>query len=187
MRADLRSEPPLVSGRALRREYGVIRRPVLLVQPPLSLSRDFIDYPYHCDLGVVQAGSSPPSRGRSRSRGRRIRDGQRGSASAGERSCSAGRIGGAGGSRLSRTRQGEAGPHAIVVSYTPFHRPPARDGVLGELLATLRSRYPSVPIVLAELYQSGQHYVEAARWTSLPAYPEIDVLLKYEAEAVIAR
>jgi len=185
MRADLRSEPPLVSGRALRREYGVIRRPVLLVQPPLSLSRDFIDYPYHCDLGVVQAAAVLRREGVPV----HVVDAFA-MANAGLLPLASGRVllGASAGGVVAAVADaaGEAGPHAIVVSYTPFHRPPARDGVLGELLATLRSRYPSVPIVLAELYQSGQHYVEAAAADIVAAYPEIDVLLKYEAEAVIA-
>ena len=29
----------------------------ILVQPPLTISRDVVDYPYHADLAVVQAAS----------------------------------------------------------------------------------------------------------------------------------
>jgi hypothetical protein len=72
---------------------------------------------------------------------------------------------------------------SIVVGFTPFHRPPTRDAVLGELLASLRAGHPDTPIILADLYQSGQHYVEAAGDAVLASYPEADAFLKYEAEA----
>ena len=30
---------------------------ITLIQPPLRVSRDFIDYPYHSDLAVIQAAT----------------------------------------------------------------------------------------------------------------------------------
>src|SRR5262249_58365417 len=65
-----------------------------------------------------------------------------------------------------------------VFEYTPFHRPPARDDVLGALLAGLRG-----PILLADCYQSGQHYVEAEG--VLASYPEARGWVKYEAEITV--
>jgi MoaA/NifB/PqqE/SkfB family radical SAM enzyme len=163
----------------------VIRGPILLVQPPLSLSRDFIDYPYHCDLGVVQAAAVLR------------RDGFE------TRVIDAFAMPNAGLFPLGRARvllgaaspavvaacdqaSGSGGPDAFIVSYTPFHRPPQRDALLGELLTQLRAHFPSTPVVLADLYQSGQHYVEAAGADILSAYPVADVLVKYEAEAVLS-
>ena len=55
----------------------------------------------------------------------------------------------------------------VVVAYTPFHRPPARDPALAELLVALRERHAG-PVLLADLYQSGQHYVDAAVTEVLP-------------------
>ncbi|HXU04380.1 MAG TPA: hypothetical protein VN903_25640, partial [Polyangia bacterium] len=36
---------------------------VLVVHPPLSVARDFIDYPYHADLGAVQLAAVLAERG----------------------------------------------------------------------------------------------------------------------------
>ena len=161
----------------------VARPPIVLVQPPLSLSRDFIDYPYHCDLGVVQVAAVLRQTGLA------------------VRVVDAFALAGAGLSPFGSERvlmgasiadvvaavhgDGDENPGAMVVSYTPFNRPPSRDTVLGDTLTALRARYPSTPIVLADLYQSGQHYVEAASALILQSYPEVDALLKYEAEAVL--
>jgi MoaA/NifB/PqqE/SkfB family radical SAM enzyme len=81
---------------------------------------------------------------------------------------------------------------AIVVAYTPFHRPPERDGPLGDLLAGLRRdanarKGARTPIWLADLYQSGQHYVEADGERVLASYPEADAWVKYEGEETVAR
>ena len=73
---------------------------------------------------------------------------------------------------------------AIVVTVSPFHRPPHRDDVLAAALRGLRSIHPRAPIVLADAYQSGQHYVEVGD-ALLASYPEAEAWLKYEAEASI--
>jgi hypothetical protein len=41
------------------------------------------------------------------------------------------------------------------------------------------------PIVLADCYQSGQHYVETADGAVLAAYPEVAAYVKYEAEVTV--
>lgn len=69
---------------------------------------------------------------------------------------------------------------AIVVHHTPFHRPGFRDPLFANLLTRLRQFAPY--LLLADCYQSGQHYVEAQ---VLRNYPEADAHLKYEAEASI--
>ena len=157
-------------------QNGSVTRSVALIQPPLSLSRDFIDYPYHSDLGVVQAAAV-------------LRNADTpvcvvdafALADASLSDLEDGRVlMGAPSSSLMASIPDEVG--ALVVSYTPFHRPPRRDEVLGPLLVDLRAAYPDTPIVLADLYQSGQHYVEASGDAVLASYPEVDVFLKYEAE-----
>jgi MoaA/NifB/PqqE/SkfB family radical SAM enzyme len=153
---------------------------VAIVFPPLRVSRDFIDYPYFADLGAVQAAAVLRAAGREVAL------------------VDAFAIEGAtcapldeGYVRLGADVAGvcarvppEAG--AIVVAFTPFHRPPARDALLGELLGALRRERPGTPIVLADLYQSGQHVVDAPPAETLAAYPEVDVLLRHEAEEVLS-
>ena len=73
----------------------------------------------------------------------------------------------------------------MVVAYTPFHRPPRRDELLAELLTGLRARFADATILLADCYQSGQHYVEADGDEVLRAYPEADAWVKYEAEVTV--
>jgi MoaA/NifB/PqqE/SkfB family radical SAM enzyme len=140
--------------------------------PPLRVSRDFIDYPYFADLGAVQAAAvlreaghevalldalALPGSTLAPLEGREVRLG----ASVGE--------------VLERLPEADV----YVAAYTPFHRPPSRESMLGELLAAAAARGP---VVLADLYQSGQHYVEAAPEAILGAYPEASALLRYEAE-----
>jgi MoaA/NifB/PqqE/SkfB family radical SAM enzyme len=157
---------------------------VLVVHPPTTIARDFIDYPYFSDLGAVQlaavlreAGYSaalvdafalPASTLAPRDDGRLhlgapVDDVLAACASA----C------------------GSEDPALVVVALTPFHRPPARDDVLGAVLAGLAARFPDVPRVLADCYQSGQHYVECAGDAVLGAYPEVDAWVKYEAEVTL--
>jgi radical SAM superfamily enzyme YgiQ (UPF0313 family) len=54
------------------------------------------------------------------------------------------------------------------------------------VLVGLRARHPRTPILLADLYQSGQHVVDAQPSATLAAYPEVDVFVRYEAEALLA-
>ena len=162
----------------------------LIVHPPVSIARDFIDYPYFSDLGAVQVAAVLRAQGTAvhlvdayalPEAGLRARDDGRlllgatveATLAAVDGACSV------------------AEPSVAVVAYTPFHRPPMRDDVLGELLAGLRARLPDRSIVLADCYQSGQHYVEARGEAVLAAYPEVDAWVKYEAEetlpALVAR
>lgn len=142
---------------------------------PLEISRDFIDYPYFADLGAVQAAAVLRAAGHQVS----LRDALARP-----------------GARLEPLRDGlvrlGVGVEALtagappwdvsLVAYTPFQRPPTRDRALGELLERLRAEAPQRPILLADLYQSGQHVVDAPSESILEAYPEVDGLLRYEAE-----
>ncbi len=152
---------------------------ILVVHPPTSVARDFIDYPWFSDLGAVQAAAVLRDRGHAVTlvdahalQGSTLRWRDDGRAHLGAPvdevvlACSA----------------ALAEADAVVVAYTPFHRPPARCDVLGATLVALRARKPGAHIVLADLYQSGQHYVEADGAAVLASYPEVDAWLKYEAE-----
>jgi MoaA/NifB/PqqE/SkfB family radical SAM enzyme len=163
---------------------------VLLVHPPVSIARDFIDYPYFTDLGAVQlAGVLRAPRGDATAWRVRLVDAYALPGS-GLHPRDDGRLllGAPVDEVLARCAPSPAGPwpRAVVVAYTPFHRPPARDDVLGALLAGLRTALgDGTPIVLADAYQSGQHYVEAPAEAVLAAYPEVDAWVKYEAEETV--
>ncbi len=152
---------------------------VAILFPPLRVSRDFIDYPYFADLGAVQAAAVVRAAGRSVAlvdafavEGATLAPLDEGYV----------RLGAPVQEVLARVPRDA---RALVVAFTPFHRPPARDPLLAELLEGLRAQRPSVPIVLADLYQSGQHVVDARPEGTLAAYPEVDVFLRYEAEDLL--
>jgi MoaA/NifB/PqqE/SkfB family radical SAM enzyme len=151
---------------------------VAVVFPPLRVSRDFIDYPYFADLGAVQAAAVLRAAGHEVTLldalalpgaelapldGDQVRLG-----------CAVNELS----ARLPDC-------DALLVAFTPFHRPPARDPLLGELLEAVRAAGPELPIVLADLYQSGQHVVDLPSAEVCAAYPEVDVLIRYEAEELL--
>jgi MoaA/NifB/PqqE/SkfB family radical SAM enzyme len=154
---------------------------VLMVHPPLTVARDFIDYPYVADLGAVQvaavldaywpcalvdafalAGSGLSWRADGRAH-----------------------LGASVAATLAAIEGVIDGVAAVVVALTPFHRPPHRDDVLGALLAGIKAMAPAAALIVADCYQSGQHYVEAPGEAILGAYPEAQVYVKYEAEVTL--
>lgn len=147
---------------------------VAVVFPPLRVSRDFIDYPYFADLGAVQAAAVLRADGHDV----RLIDAL---ATPGAALAHLGD----GQVRLGADIQELPDADVAVVAYTPFHRPPARDPLLGPLLERWRAAAPTLPIVLADLYQSGQHVVDVPSSQIARAYPDADVVLRYEAESVL--
>jgi MoaA/NifB/PqqE/SkfB family radical SAM enzyme len=150
-----------------------------IVFPPLRVSRDFIDYPYFADLGAVQAaavarraGFEPLLIDALAMEGAALTPLDEGYVQLGASAAAV----------LARVPADAA---AILVAFTPFHRPPARDPLLAEVLVGLRAAHPRTPILLADLYQSGQHVVDAGPSATLAAYPEVDVFVRYEAEALL--
>jgi MoaA/NifB/PqqE/SkfB family radical SAM enzyme len=156
---------------------------VLVLHPPTSVARDFIDYPWFADLGAVQVA------GALREQGHEVTlvdaHALRGSTFT-WRSDGRAHLGATVEEVVEACRESLARAEAVVVAYTPFHRPPARCDVLGATLAGVKGLAPAAHIVLADLYQSGQHYVESEGARVLASYPEVDAWLKYEAEADLA-
>lgn len=145
---------------------------IAVVFPPLVVSRDFVDYPFFADLGALSTAAALAEAGHDVA----VVDAF---ASPVARALDPNLF--AIGSRIAELPAADV----FVVATTPFHRPTSRDPALAEVLALVRERYPECPTVLADLYQSGQHYLDLDSAEVLAAYPEIDVLLRYEAEAVL--
>lgn len=172
-------------GSEAKRSAARAKQRVLVIHPPLSVARDFIDYPYFADLGAVQLAA--------------VLEQRLGAAQvelldsfalpgAGLRWREDGRaqLGIAVADLLAHVHALAADQDfdAIVVAYTVFHRPPHRDDTLASLLEGLRARFDA-PILLADAYQSGQHYVEVPGEQVLASYPEVDAYVKYEAELTV--
>lgn len=151
---------------------------VTVVFPPLDVSRDFIDYPYFADLGAVQAAGVLRAGGHEVTLVDALA-----LPGAGLEPSAEGRVRLGVGVEVTLGRVPET--ELLLIAYTPFHRPPSREPGLARLLGALRSRFPAVPLVLADLYQTGQHVVDSPSPAILAAYPEVDVLLRYEAEATL--
>src|SRR5437762_1538569 len=111
-------------------------RRVLVLHPPVSLAPDFIDYPYFSDLGAVQLAAVLRENGMEVA----LVDAHA-LADSGLTPRPDGRLhlGASVPAVLAAVAaKAGAGFDAAVVAYTPFHRPPARDDVLGEVLKGLR-------------------------------------------------
>jgi MoaA/NifB/PqqE/SkfB family radical SAM enzyme len=157
------------------------RQRVLIVHPPVSVARDFIDYPYFADLGAVQLAAVLE-----RTADVTLVDAYALPGSSLEwRADDRAHLGAPVDEVLAAvsTQIETAPPDLVVVAYTPFHRPPNRDDVLAALLDGLKARTPA-PIIFADCYQSGQHYVESGEEV-LRAYPEVSAWVKYEAEETV--
>ena len=152
---------------------------VLVVHPPVTIARDWIDYPYFADLGAVQLAATLRDAGHDVA----LVDAYAlASSTLFWRKDGRGHLGAAIDDVLGRVET--ARPFdAAVVAITPFHRPPHRDDVLAATLRGVRAIAAGAPIVLADAYQSGQHYVESD--AVLDAYPEADAWVKYEAERTV--
>src|SRR5690606_18934712 len=100
---------------------------VAVVFPPLDVSRDFIDYPYFADLGAVQAAAVLRAAGHEVSLLDALALPGAGLADRGR-----GRV------RLGAELEALPDADLVVVAYTPFHRPPAREALLGDWLARVR-------------------------------------------------
>jgi MoaA/NifB/PqqE/SkfB family radical SAM enzyme len=152
---------------------------VLVVHGPVSVARDFIDYPYFSDLGAVQLAAALRGHGHEVVLVDAFALPGSTLSWVDERAL----LGASVEEVLRRTA--EAGEVTlVVVTYGPFHRPPLRDPSLGRLLEGLHAQR-GAPLVLADAYQSGQHYVEAEAAAVLSAYPEAHAWVKYEAEVTV--
>jgi MoaA/NifB/PqqE/SkfB family radical SAM enzyme len=155
---------------------------VLVLFSPLRISRDFIDYPYFADLGALQAAACLRASGA----GVQLVDAL---AMPGATLAADGSevVLGAPQDRVTAAMSDAvASADLLVAQLSPFHRPPSASPSLSALLAAARARRPELPIVLADLYQSGQHYVRYDANELLKAYPDADALLLHEAEQSLA-
>lgn len=152
----------------------------------MSVARDFVDYPYFADLGAAQLAAV-------------LRD-------AGHEVCFVDafatkgatlharrddrlHLGAPLGVWLEAVERVIADVEAIVLVTTPFQRPPPRadtslrDDLFSAALRALRAMKPEAPILIADAYVSGQHYVESEHLLAI--HPEADAWVKYEADVTV--
>lgn len=156
----------------------------LVVHPPTTIARDFIDYPYFTNLGAVQLAATLRTEGHDVAlvdayalSGSTLtwRGDGRAHLGASIQELVA----------IAKRLHSQGDFESIVIAYTPFHRPPHRCDVLGDVLAALKLLAPKARLLLADCHQSGQHYVETSGEAVLASYPEADAYVKYEAEVTV--
>ncbi len=147
----------------------------------LRVSRDFIDYPYFADLGALQAAACL------RSQGARVQvvDALAMPGATLEHVDDEVVLGAAEPHVAAALQKAIAGADILVAQLSPFHRPPLAAPAVLALLQASRAERPELPILLADLYQSGQHYVAYDSTRLLEQYPMADALLKHEAESAL--
>ena len=154
---------------------------ILVVHPPVSVARDFIDYPYFADLGAVQLAAV-------------LRQGDHavdlvdayalGGSSLSWRDDGRAHLGAPVAEVLERCRRLSRG---TASRWWPTRRSTGRPGATTSSARCWRGcgANDRGAIVLADLYQSGQHYVEAGAREVLASYPEAVAWVKYEGEAAV--
>ncbi len=152
---------------------------VLLVQPPLLLHSDFIDYPYFAGAGLWQAAANLRERGHDvaivdafclpNSNLLRERAGMI-------------RLGVAWSTLLGRLP--EQAPDVVVVGNSPWLRARAATAELRHFAGRLAQRWPDTPTVLADCDIGGMHFIAWAE----PDLDEcgLDFGCKYESERALA-
>lgn len=151
---------------------------VAVVFPPLEVSPDFIDYPFFADLGAVQAAAVLRAAGHQVTLVDALAIPGASADRRGDRVA-------LGAQPSSVVTQLPADLDAAIVALSPFSVPPRRSSTVGAVLEALRGRSATLPIVLADLHQGGQHVIDANAAGVLASYPEASAYIKHEAEVAL--
>lgn len=152
----------------------------VVIQPPLLLSGDFIDYPYFTCIGGAQAAAVLRKSGLEVS----VVDGfarpdagmekKKGEAWLGEKQ------------KKFKQRVCELNSDLAVIAGSPFLTAYPGRRWLEELVATLAQSGTSL-VVLADMYVGGMHYLEYDAGDLLEKLPGLDLVLRYEGELLLER
>lgn len=149
---------------------------LLFVNPPLVLGRDFIDYPWFADYGLLVAAA------RAMRAGARVRlvdaFAMPGS---GAVAHPRGTWLGAGTEELEQALP--EGPFdAVVLGLSPFLRPWAPDPAIVSLVGAMRRHYPQAALVAADCHPGGMHYIGYDGPTALGRLGGIDAIIRYAGD-----
>lgn len=149
----------------------------LFVNPPLVLDDDFIDYPYFANHGVLACAGLAARAGATIA----VHDAFAQPGSGRHRRPQGGYVLGVAHDRFAAAAPD--GPFDAVVLGAPvFLRIEAAHDETTEFVRTLRRRYPSAALLLADGYVGGQHYMDYDADRVLAAHPGLDAILKYPGE-----
>ncbi|MFA6449427.1 MAG: radical SAM protein [bacterium] len=153
----------------------------LIINPPAYLHREFVDYPFFTNLGILQSASVLLEAGISV----RVVDAL---------SLPGGELAGADEThfRFGATATeifdeiADCEPRIIAIAKTVFNYSSGANPYIKELLAGLKARFPDAPLALCDFYFGGMHYIDEPEDIILKKYPEADFILKYECEAILS-
>ncbi len=153
---------------------------VALVNPPLRLPRDFIDYPFFANLGVLQAAAVCRAAGFETT----VVDAFAMPESRMRADGAAGFLLGAEVSTVLAELE-RALPDALVMAHGPFVHPSTRGAAFfDELCGAARARLGKIPLILADCVVGGMHYREYDP-DAVIERTGADYLIRYEAEATL--
>ncbi len=153
----------------------------VLVQPPLLLSKDFIDYPYWAVMAAAQAGAVL----RSRDIEPELIDGLSGAGADFTSGTEQEAWLGVSRRRFLEQLDGLEGS-VVIINTPPFLLAPPGRRWLGEVMAHLQGVRPAL-VVLAEMYMGGMHHLDLDPASWLPDLAGDPLLLRFECEPLLER
>jgi MoaA/NifB/PqqE/SkfB family radical SAM enzyme len=154
---------------------------LLLVNPPLVLEDDFIDYPYFANHGPLACAALAARAGARVD----VYDGFALPGSGRHRRGEGGFILGAEHDEFVAGLPDEA-YDVVVIGAPVFLRIEAAHRETRGLIGALRDQYPRSVLLLCDGYIGGQHYLDYDGEAVLAEYPELDAILKYPGERFLA-
>jgi len=151
-----------------------------VIQPPLVLSRHFIDYPYFANLGAYQAAAVLRSAGRQV----QVIDGFASEQADLYKHGKYAWLGEPEDRFLGRLDGLQAG--LVVINGGPFLNSALCKGWLVKLIERLGACSTEL-LVLAEMYTGGMHYIETDGQVLLDENSGLDLVLRYEGEQLLER
>lgn len=154
---------------------------LLFVNPPLVLDADFIDYPYFANHGPLACAALAARAGARVD----VYDAFALPASGRHRRPQGGFVLGVDHDSFIADVPDE--PYDVVVlAATVFLRIESAHAETRQLIGALRERFPRSVLLLCDGYVGGQHYMDYDPERVLEQYPELDAILKYPGERLLA-
>jgi len=153
---------------------------VLIINPPVRLKKDFVDYPYYTNIGVLQNAAHL------KETGYRVALIDSFSLPDGELTEIEDdflRLG-SGIERIGKEIE-RYSADVIFVARNPFNYDSKGNDLITELVKMIRKKALDTPLLYADFYVGGMHYIEEEDEDILRLYPEFDGLLRYECEKIL--
>lgn len=153
----------------------------LFVNPPLVLDEDFIDYPYFANHGLLACAGLAARAGARVD----VYDAFARPSSGRHRRLEGGFVLGVDHDEFVAELPDES-YDVVVLGASVFLRIEAAHFETRQLISALRLQYPRSVLLLCDGYVGGQHYMDYDGEAVLAQYPEVDAILKYPGERLLA-